>query len=234
MAPIVHRSPVRASAGDPRVDIRRSSRSAASRSTPRASSPVGFPAGIGAPGLRDPVSWRPSRSRAGQGAPRSTSGRPTTAASTARSMARRTSATVRRQVARSLSLDHDGRELGGGRTARPGPRRGPGALRLAPAGLLLLRVRGGDLVRHRSAHLDAPGARRQGPAGRIAGRRDRGRRDRSCARSRGRNGCSRRPTSRPQLGQGRPPPRPGPGRHRRAPRHGAAARAPRSRRPGRA
>ena len=63
----------------------------------------------------------------------------------------RSSRRVRRQAARSLSLDHDGR--GWAEVGERDPVIGAlqAQLRLAPSGLLLLGVRGGHLVRHRPA-----------------------------------------------------------------------------------
>ena len=138
--------------------------------------------------------------------------------------------TVRRQAARSLSLDHDGR--GWAEVGERDPVLGAlqAQIRLAPPGLLLLRVRGGDVVRHRPADRDAPGAGRQGPAGGVVRRR----RSRSAAgrsgRSRGRSACSRSPSvtglSQVKVEQAA---RPRPGRDRRRPRHRTAARAARGR-----
>ena len=142
--------------------------------------------------------------------------------------------TVRRQVARSLSLDHDGREWEA--VGRRDPVLGAvqarfdwlrpvcfySAYEAATSFVIGQRIsmRQGRIVKERLAaslgdEIEVDGTVvRAVPAAGTPSRGDR--------------------RARPQLGQGRPPPRPGPGRHRRAPRHGAAARTPRSRRPERA
>ena len=76
---------------------------------------------------------------------------------------------ARTQAMRSLSLDHDG--TGWLKVGRRDPviAELQRSYRLAPAGLLLLRLRGGHVARHRAAHLHAPG--RQGQA--LARRRAR-------------------------------------------------------------
>ena len=68
-----------------------------------------------------------------------------------------------RQASRSLSLDHDGTGWPAVGDARPGHRWPPARARLPAAGLLLLRVRGGDVVRHRPAHLAPPERGDQAP-----------------------------------------------------------------------
>ena len=76
------------------------------------------------------------------------------------------------------------------RRARPRHRWPPARARLPAAGLLLLRVRGGDVVRHRPAHLTPPERGDQGRpvrAGWATGRRWPGRRS---PRSRARRDCS--------------------------------------------
>ena len=100
--------------------------------------------------------------------------------------------------------------------------------RLASSGLLLLGVRGGHVVRHRPADLDAPGPRHQGPTRGSA----------MATRSRS-AGTTYRPFPRPQRlleatrrpgtqrGQARSHPRSGPRRAGRPARHRAAAVAPR-------
>ena len=72
-----------------------------------------------------------------------------------------------------------------------GHRTAPGSARLPAPGVLLLGVRGGDLVRDRPAHRDAPGRARQAVAGRAVRRRGPRSRAIRSSPSRGRRACSR-------------------------------------------
>ena len=139
--------------------------------------------------------------------------------------------TVRRQVARSLSLDHDGTRVGGGRRRDP-------VLGAVQARFDWLRP-----VCFYSAYEAATsfviGQRISMRQGRIVKERlaaslgDEIEVDGTVVRAFPRPERLLEASDVPGLSsvEGRPPPRPGPGRHRRAPRHGAAARTPRSRRP---
>ena len=146
----------------------RSGRAGRSASRLRRISRAAFAPGIGggAVSARRPSRWR-SRSRAPIHPPQSisTSGR-TASSSVGRTRPRRWSTPVRRQAARSLSLDHDGTDWPAVGERDPVIGRLQEAHGYPPPGVLLLGVRGGDLVRDRPAHLDAPERAHQEVAGR--------------------------------------------------------------------